>query len=125
MISYRGQRLYMHRLAYEEAYGPIPPNTEVCHRCDNPACVRPDHLFLGTQADNMADMIAKGRNDTSGITQHRGEQHPLARLTESSVREIRTLVNGGLSHAKVAKRFSVSRPTVTAIMSGRIWSHVT
>jgi hypothetical protein len=123
----RGKPVYAHRLSWEVHRGPIPPNTEVCHDCpggDNPACVNPDHLFLGSHADNLADMGAKGRRDTSGLGPHPGESHPGAKLTEADVRAIRARVAGGESHYALARAFDVSRPTITAVITRRHWSHV-
>jgi hypothetical protein len=114
-----------HRYSYELHYGHIDKGMSVCHHCDNPICVNPEHLFLGTQADNSYDMIAKGRNNISGLlVDRRGENHLMAKLTEEQVHEIRTLLATGEAHSAIAKRYGVSRPTITAIKAGRIWSHI-
>jgi hypothetical protein len=128
-VSHLGTTLTAHRVSWELTRGPIPPGISVLHHCDNPPCVRtePDekwpegHLFLGTQAHNMHDARDKGRMDTSSIGAIRhGEAHPRARLTAKQVRLIRVL----LPHAyqsDIARLFGVSRPTVTAIATGRTW----
>lgn len=113
-----------HRLAYELAHGDCPPNFCVCHSCDNPRCCNPSHLFLGTQADNMADMIAKGRSRTPvGTADTKGGKNGFAKLTLAQVIEIRSF-QGKISHSDLAKKFGVGRSTVGAIQSRQRWQHV-
>lgn len=100
-----------HRVSYEIAYGPIPTGSNVLHRCDNPPCLRPTHLFVGTYADNARDKVAKGR-------QIRGENHPAAKLTNEQVREIRSLDWEVTSPGAVAKRYGVSYFTIRKILRG-------
>lgn len=105
-----------HRFSYELHFGEIPDGMFVCHRCDNPPCVRPDHLFLGTPADNTADMISKKR--------HRfGESHGNAKLTDAVVRDIRAMRDDGYSFYAIAERFGVNRSTV-ARATRNLWQHV-
>lgn len=105
-------------LAYRAAYrlfrGPIPDGLFVLHSCDNGLCVNPAHLFVGTQADNMADKVKKNR-------QARGERSGQARLTEASVREIRALNVQGMSERKLAARFGVSNAAIHSVLSGESW----
>ncbi len=108
---------YTHRLAWEYTNGPIPNGLKVLHSCDNRACCRPEHLFLGTDADNVRDMIAKGRNK-------QGEQAPNARLTEADVRFIRTN-HPAMSAHELAERFGVHHNHIHAIISRTWWKHVT
>ena len=88
------------RASWFFANGPIPPGMHVLHRCDNPGYVRPGHLFLGTQAENMADMKAKGRAKNNGCS---GISNPNAKLTEADVLKIRALVASGSKQSEVAK----------------------
>lgn len=108
-----------HRVAYEVHTGPIPDGLCVCHHCDTPACINPDHLFVGTDAENTADKVAKGRArgwDSSG------ERNPAAKLSESKVAEIRALLAaGGLSRAAIGRCYGVSQQLVSAIASNRVW----
>jgi hypothetical protein len=112
------QRTYLaHRIAYSEAFGD-PGALNVLHRCDNPACVRPSHLFLGTQRDNIYDCMAKGRRaDQSGA------KGPAAKLTEADVAEIRRLyVAGGVSQESLGRRFGVTQAAISAVVRGRTWA---
>lgn len=118
--SYDG-RISAHRAAWEVTHGPIPPGLLVCHRCDNPVCCNPAHLFLGTTADNMTDKAAKGRARGAG----RGERNHAARLSASTVREIRNLVSTGQATVgDLADRFGVAQPTISDVVAGRTWRHV-
>lgn len=99
-----------HRFVYELIYGHIPAGMFVCHHCDVRLCVNPSHLFLGTAADNNADMRAKGRD-----RQPKGETHPFARLKDSDVDAIRRLHSEGLTQTAVARRFGIHPATVSRI----------
>lgn len=106
-----------HRVSYELSHGPIPDGMHVCHRCDVPACVNPSHLFLGTHADNMADMAAKGR-----ATPPKGAEHHSAKLTEVQVVYIRWLFASGLmKQRQLAESFGVSRGLIGHISQRRKW----
>lgn len=121
-INDRGKVLYAHRVSWEIHNGPIPKGLHVCHHCDNPPCVRPDHLFLGTARDNINDALHKGRMDLHGIVSHIGAAHPAAILSETKVRAIRARHDE--PHKDLAAEFGVSRPTITAILNRRIWKHI-
>lgn len=104
------------RISWELHRGPIPAGLFVCHHCDNPACVRPDHLFLGYPKDNTADMIAKGRN-RPGFQP--GETHPAAKLTAKQVQEIRARRKE--SSWKLGPEYGVSFRTIRDIWCYRSW----
>ena len=94
----------------------------VCHRCDNPKCVNPAHLFLGSQGDNMKDMYAKGRG---GMKKAKGEKQHLSKLTETQVREIRKkYANGGITQPQLALEYGVSQHSVWGIILRKSWSHI-
>jgi hypothetical protein len=107
-VKWGGRMRIAPRIAFEIEFGLIPEGMQVCHHCDNPACVRPSHLFLGTQKDNMRDMIVKGRQ----------ARPPATKLTWADAQAIREAP--GL-HREIAARFGISRPTVSEIKAGYYW----
>lgn len=105
------------RVAWMLHRGEIPDGLFVCHRCDNPPCVNPEHLFLASPVENTADMIRKGRNA-------RGTGHPNAKLTERDIVEIRDAASSGERLRSIAKRLGVAASTVADIAHRRAWRHV-
>lgn len=104
-----------HRLSYEMAVGAVPDGQWVLHTCDNPSCVRPDHLFLGTHADNMADASRKGRMPGGHLA---GQDHPHAKLTNAQAAEIRALCASGAKRVHLARLYGVSRDAIQKIVNG-------
>jgi hypothetical protein len=102
-----------HRLSYQHFVGD-PGELFVLHQCDNPRCCNPDHLRLGTPADNSADMVSKGR-------QKRGSALPQAKLTDADVRQIRDCVSSGKSQAQAAREYGVCHAHVHRIVTGKAW----
>lgn len=104
---------YVHRVVWVEVHGPIPDGLQVLHRCDNPPCCNPDHLFLGTSADNVADKLAKGR-DRSGRP-----------LTESTVLDIRAAYGTGrTTQLALARYYDVHMGTISRIVLRKSWRHL-
>jgi hypothetical protein len=116
-IGVSGRSVLTHRHAWALTHGPISDGMFCLHHCDNPPCVRPDHLFLGTQRDNIADMVAKRR-------QQRGESNGGAVLTEDGVRDIRRRAQMGETHTAIAASIGMSRAAVSLIAEGKRWRHV-
>lgn len=119
-MSWQGRMRLAHRLAYEVAYGEIPPGLVVRHSCDNPPCCNPNHLLLGSQLDNMQDMVRRKRKKII----LRGEASHTAKLTEEAVREIRRRVGAGETRTVLARELGVAIGTVGNAFAGRTWSHV-
>jgi hypothetical protein len=126
-LSENGKTIGAHRISWEIAVGAIPDGLWVLHQCDNPSCVRPDHLFLGTPRENSKDRVSKGRHVNAGAMFHprRGMANHNARLTEQDVREIRSrYASEQVGIRPLAKQYGVHRTVVRDILRRRIWSHV-
>jgi len=108
-----------HRASYEAFVGKIPEGMYVCHACDNVACVNPNHLFLGTQKQNLQDMAAKGRST-------RGSKNPQSKLTEMDVYLIKRFffTKEDVTDLDIAKTYNVSRSLIQLIRKGKRWNHV-
>tara|TARA_Y100001973_G_C5205772_1_gene341451 strand:- start:2394 stop:2891 length:498 start_codon:yes stop_codon:yes gene_type:complete len=114
-VRVAGANVSAHRWAYQLFVGFVGPGMDVCHSCDNPICVNPDHLFAGTRADNMHDAKMKGRT-RGGRPYH---------LKPRQVQAIVNRIKGGLSSRQIANDLGINYGTVTAIRAGRSYSHIT
>lgn len=101
-----------HRLSWFIHNGSIPTNLSVCHRCDRPSCIRPDHLFLGTHAENMADMHKKNRHRVG------------SKLTAEQVRQIKQMYQEGITQSEIASIMNVTFSNISYILSGKTWKHI-
>jgi len=134
-----------HRFAYQRKNGEIPAGLNICHKCDTPACVNPEHLFAGTQADNMRDAVNKNRMPSGDKSPSRlrpelisagvrkwAKEHPerLARgekrskLSEADIRKIRGLCSDGVAQTKIAAMFSIHQVSVSMINLRKRWGHI-
>ena len=120
-VKYAGEVMKAHRLAYETWVGPLDPGHFVCHTCDNPPCINPDHLFAGTPADNNWDKVRKGRARGGSMP---GELHPSHVLTEAAVVEIRRRLQAGEKGAHVAREYGVTPAAISRIKKRQTWRHV-
>lgn len=116
-VSRKYQPRRAHRVSWMIHYGLIPKNMLVCHKCDNPPCVNPTHLFLGSITDNHRDMEIKGRIA-------RGNKHGNSKITEQDVREIRQLSTAGIRGSAIAKQFGLTKENVNLIIARKAWRHV-
>jgi hypothetical protein len=111
-------KTFAHRHAYENVHGLIPTGMCICHHCDNPPCVNPSHLFIGTHADNMRDRDRKGRLVVPNTA---GEANGRAKVTALDAKAIRWLVTQGARQAHLAEAYGVSRSLVNGIVKKRVW----
>lgn len=101
------------------AHKEVPDDMLVCHTCDNPRCVNPEHLFLGTHKDNAEDRRAKGRSRTTV-----GKENGHAKLTEADVLEIRELHAHGMNQCDIGKKFGVTHSAIHLIVKRKNWTHI-
>jgi hypothetical protein len=132
-IRWKKKNLRAHRVSWELANNQaIPDGMFVCHKCDNPGCINPTHLFVGTHQDNVDDMYRKGRGKwrhlkrghakgTTFKTSRRGEKVSSAKLTEAAVREIKA---HGKAHRFLARKYGVNYSAIKDVLKGRTWKHV-
>lgn len=115
---------YAHRAAWRLTHGLIPEGQKVLHKCDNPPCVNPTHLYLGTSADNSADILKRNRYGDPAKRGRKGELHPNAKLTEEDVNAIRKRIADGEKNTMLAREYGVTPALIGHIVKRRAWSHV-
>ncbi len=117
-FAFRGKLMYAHRFAFWITTGVWPGELYCCHSCDNPGCVNPAHLFLGTCLENMQDAVSKGRMAY-------GEKHGLSKLDEEEVCQIRSrYAAGGVSQEQLGAEFGVCQPDISQIVNRKTWQHI-
>ncbi len=119
-IQVNGKKMNIHRTIFEALGQKIPKGSCVLHKCDNRKCCNIRHLFFGTQADNIADMVSKGRQ-----AQPNGEKHYMAKLTEKNVIKIRKLLAAKeLTQDEIGELYGVAAKVISDIKTGKSWSHL-
>ena len=118
-ICINGKIGIAHRHSYVAFKGDIPGGLLVCHKCDNPSCVNPEHLFIGTHQDNSDDKIKKGRHNAA-----KGEKHYKSKLSATDVINIRSMAKDGLTENEIAKKFNIGRGAVSSIKRRQCWKHI-
>lgn len=138
-IQYKGKNCKVHRVVYEIYFGEFNPNLYVCHKCDNGICCNPEHLFLGTQKDNMIDMARKKRSTLGKKASLKVKQkmslsqknrwknknyYSFMKLKEKDIYKIKTMLKEGISQRKIADLFKISQGHVSRINLGITWKHI-
>lgn len=126
-LRYKSKTWMAHRLSYTFYKGPIPEGMLVCHKCDNPPCINPDHLFIGNNSDNMMDAYRKGR--WKGVLGYRkktckGENHWYSKFKPEIILEIRKLFKSGLRIIDICNKYNMNHATVSDICKRRSWKHL-
>lgn len=114
--AYKSKYILAHRLSWIIFIGDIPENNNICHKCDNPSCINPDHLFIGTQTDNVKDCKNKNRAHKS-----HGEKHLWTKLTKSQVDEIRSEDSKKYTRYELAEKYNISYSGIVCILKNRCW----
>lgn len=114
-----------HRASWVIHKGEIPQGLFVCHSCDNPICTNPDHLWIGTHKENNDDKMKKGRQGLVNPPYKSGSQNGSSKLKEDQVKEIRILLEKGLTSREIGKQYGVSKTTILRIKTGKNWSQIT
>lgn len=118
-VSFGGKHMQSHRVAWELTNGSIESGMFLCHKCDNPKCVNPNHMFIGTPKDNMQDMITKGRKINAAP---KGEKHGMHKLTLNQVNDIRLIyASKKANQVQLAKQYGVSQRMISLIVRGENW----
>lgn len=115
----KGKQVRAHRFLYEQVHGKIPDGMCALHRCDNRACVNPEHIFIGTKKDNMQDCLTKKRHK---YIAHHGEDNGNSKLSKADIIKIRELwAKGGIYQSKLAKEFGVSQTVISKVVNYKTW----
>lgn len=122
-FQYEGRPRRAHRIIWEFSHGPIPNGLFVLHKCDNPACVNIEHLWLGSNQENMDDKVSKGRQTRNGGGPF-GEMNKNAKLTAGDILQIRAARAAGVNQYHLADKYGVSQTTICRIVNGRAWRRV-
>ena len=121
-LTYHGRHRMAHHVAFELTHGAVPDGLVICHTCDTPGCVNPDHLYAGTHKQNTADMLERKR---ARHGRSPGSNNPSAKLTEADVLEIRWMYeNGTLTNRAIAEHFGVTDALIGMIVKRKIWTHI-
>lgn len=116
-IMLQGTTKKIHRHVYEQCFGEIPKGLVIRHKCDNPSCINPEHLEIGTHQDNVNDMISRNR-------QAKGSKKPKSKLTEKDVVEIKYLLLEGKTNRSIAKKYRIDESIISEIKHNKAWKHV-
>ena len=132
IFYFNGKMDQAHRISWRLLRGDIPSGLWVLHNCPNSLCLNPDHLRLGTRADNTADAVSRGEmasGDRNSMRLHpelvpRGVKHGMAKLTDEKVLAMRLMCSNGVSHGKISRDFGISMTSAVDAIKGRTWAHV-